>query len=87
MLTNNFPVSLFIGLVMGIAPGLGKLMVHAHAHAHADAEKQSPVEWCFEAFEDARMKFEVRDYLTTILLNIFVLEIVFLFFCFSVFLA
>jgi NADH-quinone oxidoreductase subunit A len=44
-----------------------------------DAEKLSPYECGFEAFEDARMKFDVRYYLVAILFIIFDLEIAFLF--------
>lgn len=44
-----------------------------------DAEKSSPYECGFEAFEDARMKFDVRYYLVAILFIIFDLEIAFLF--------
>ena len=43
-----------------------------------DSEKQSPYECGFEAFEDARMKFDVRFYLVAILFIIFDLEIAFL---------
>jgi len=82
MLTNYFPILMFtiIGLIMGVALmalglGLGKLM----GHARADSEKQSPYECGFEAFEDARMKFDVRYYLVAILFIIFDLEIAFLF--------
>ena len=45
----------------------------------ADPEKSSPYECGFEAFEDARMKFDVRYYLVAILFIIFDLEIAFLF--------
>ena len=44
-----------------------------------DAEKNSPFECGFEAFEDARIKFDVRYYLVAILFIIFDLEIAFLF--------
>jgi NADH-quinone oxidoreductase subunit A len=44
-----------------------------------DAEKSSPYECGFEAFEDSRMKFDVRYYLVAILFIIFDLEIAFLF--------
>jgi NADH-quinone oxidoreductase subunit A len=81
MLANYFPIFIFIfvGLVMGIVLlglglGLGKLM----GHARKDSEKQSPYECGFEAFEDARMKFDVRYYLIAILFIIFDLEIAFL---------
>jgi NADH-quinone oxidoreductase subunit A len=44
-----------------------------------DEEKLSPYECGFEAFEDARVKFDVRYYLVAILFIIFDLEIAFLF--------
>jgi len=44
-----------------------------------DPAKNSPYECGFEAFEDARMKFDVRFYLVAILFIIFDLEIAFLF--------
>ena len=44
-----------------------------------DSEKQSPYECGFEAFEDARMQFDVRYYLVAILFIIFDLEIAFFF--------
>ena len=82
MLENYFPVLVFIiiGLIVGTALlvvglALGKIM----GHARADSEKQSPYECGFEAFEDARMKFDVRYYLVAILFIIFDLEIAFLF--------
>src|SRR2546422_9106802 len=46
---------------------------------HPDPEKLSPYECGFEAFEDARMKFDVRYYLVAILFILFDLEIAFLF--------
>ena len=82
MLTNYFPILVFgaIVLLMGtflIALGLilGKVM----GHARPDKAKQSPYECGFDAFEDARRKFDVRYYLVAILFIIFDLEIAFLF--------
>ncbi len=78
MLENYFPVLLFIGiaLVIGVLPlALGKL-IGPH---RPDAKKLSPYECGFEAFEDARMKFDVRFYLVAILFILFDLEIAFLF--------
>ena len=78
MLENYFPVLLFIfiGIVMGLAPVvLGKLV---SPHRPSD-RKNSPYECGFEAFGDARMKFDVRYYLVAILFIIFDLEIAFLF--------
>lgn len=78
MLENYFPVLLFIlvGLLVGVAPMvLGALL----APNKPDSEKLSPYECGFEAFEDARMKFDVRYYLVAILFILFDLEIAFLF--------
>jgi NADH-quinone oxidoreductase subunit A len=82
MLENYFPVLMFIfvGLAVGVLPvllggGLSRLLgVH-----RPDSEKLSPYECGFEAFEDARMKFDVRYYLVAILFILFDLEIAFLF--------
>jgi NADH-quinone oxidoreductase subunit A len=82
MLENYFPILLFIlvGVLIGVAPmvlggGLSRLLgVH-----RPDSEKLSPYECGFEAFEDARMKFDVRYYLVAILFILFDLEIAFLF--------
>ena len=82
MLENYFPILMFIvvGAAIGIAPmalggGLSRLLgVH-----RPDSEKLSPYECGFEAFEDARMKFDVRYYLVAILFILFDLEIAFLF--------
>ena len=78
MLAEYFPILLFIlvGLGVGVAPMvLGKLL----APSRPDPEKLSPYECGFEAFEDARMKFDVRYYLVAILFILFDLEIAFLF--------
>jgi NADH-quinone oxidoreductase subunit A len=82
MLANYFPILMFIfvGLAVGVVPvllggGLSRLLgVH-----RPDSEKLSPYECGFEAFEDARMKFDVRYYLVAILFILFDLEIAFLF--------
>jgi NADH-quinone oxidoreductase subunit A len=78
MLESYFPVLLFIciGLVVGVAP----LVLGRFAAPHRpDDAKLSPYECGFEAFEDARMKFDVRYYLVAILFILFDLEIAFLF--------
>lgn len=82
MLENYFPILLFllVGTVIGIVlVGLGLVLGRLLGHARPDSEKQSPYECGFEAFEDARMKFDVRYYLVAILFIIFDLEIAFLF--------
>jgi NADH-quinone oxidoreductase subunit A len=78
MLIEYFPVLLFIliGVAFGFVPLLaGKLV----GPSRPDPEKLSPYECGFEAFEDARMKFDVRYYLVAILFILFDLEIAFLF--------
>jgi NADH-quinone oxidoreductase subunit A len=82
VLENYFPVLLFIlvGLGFGIAPVfLGRAVSHLLGTHRPDAAKLSPYECGFEAFEDARMKFDVRYYLIAILFILFDLEIAFLF--------
>lgn len=78
MLENYFPVLIFIlvGLAFGCAP---LLMGSVLGPRKPDSEKLSPYECGFEAFEDARMKFDVRYYLVAILFILFDLEIAFLF--------
>jgi NADH-quinone oxidoreductase subunit A len=78
MLAEYFPILLFmlVGLAVGVAPlVLGKLL----GPNRPDPAKLSPYECGFEAFEDARMKFDVRYYLVAILFILFDLEIAFLF--------
>jgi NADH-quinone oxidoreductase subunit A len=77
-LEQYLPVLLFmlVGAAIGFAPLLlGKLL----GPSRPDPEKLSPYECGFEAFEDARMKFDVRYYLVAILFILFDLEIAFLF--------
>jgi len=78
MLGNYLPILIFmiVTLVMGsMFIVAGKLL----GPSRPDAEKNSPYECGFEAFEDSRMKFDVRYYLVAILFIIFDLEIAFLF--------
>ncbi|WP_455380929.1 NADH-quinone oxidoreductase subunit A [Acidihalobacter prosperus] len=78
MLEGYLPILVFIavGLIVGAAPlTLGVLL----GPRHPDDAKDSPYECGFEAFEDSRMKFDVRYYLVAILFIIFDLEIAFLF--------
>ena len=82
MLTNYFPVLLFIiiGLVVGgTLMVVGRVLTGALGLDRPDTAKLSPYECGFEAFEDARMKFDVRYYLVAILFILFDLEIAFLF--------
>ncbi len=78
MLENYFPVLVLIavGVFIGIAAvAIGWLI----GPNNPDPEKDSPYECGFEAFEDARMPFDVRFYLVAILFIIFDLETAFLF--------
>ena len=81
-LDQYLPVLLFImvGVAVGVIPQvLGWLFSGAAGFNKPDAAKNSPYECGFEAFEDARMKFDVRYYLVAILFILFDLEIAFLF--------
>ncbi len=77
MLENYLPILLFImvGLAFGVGPIVAGWLL---APNRPDSEKLSPYECGFEAFEDARMKFDVRYYLVAILFILFDLEIAFL---------
>lgn len=78
-LANEYaPIFIFILIVlaMGVAPLVGTMVV---AEQKPDDEKLSAYECGFEAFEDARMHFDVRFYLVAILFVIFDLETAFLF--------
>jgi len=82
MLEEYFPVLMFIlvGAAVGIMPMMAGSVASRVVGVHRpDAEKLSPYECGFEAFEDARMKFDVRYYLVAILFILFDLEIAFLF--------
>ncbi len=77
-LKEYVPILLFI--LIGLAAGVGFAVVgFLLGKREAYAEKDSPYECGFEAFEDARMKFDIRYYLVAILFIIFDLEIAFLF--------
>jgi NADH-quinone oxidoreductase subunit A len=78
MLENYLPVLIFIAI--GIGAGLIMTLLGFLLGTHKpDSEKNSPYECGFEAFEDTRMRFDVRYYLVAILFIIFDLEIAFLF--------
>ncbi len=78
MIENYLPVLIFIivGCVIGGAMIAAGFVMAPH---RPDSEKLSPYECGFEAFGDARMKFDVRYYLVAILFILFDLEIAFLF--------
>ena len=77
-LQQYLPVILFIlvGLAFGVVPLVAGFLLGPDK---PDAQKNSPFECGFEAFEDARMKFDVRYYLVAILFILFDLEIAFFF--------
>ena len=78
LLREYLPILVF----MAIAIGLGLLLILAAvvvAVRNPDPEKVSAYECGFNAFDDARMKFDVRFYLVSILFIIFDLEIAFFF--------
>jgi len=78
LLANYLPILIFTAL----AVGLGLVFILAAvvvAVRNPDPEKVSAYECGFNAFDDARMKFDVRFYLVSILFIIFDLEIAFLF--------
>ncbi len=78
MLENYLPILVF--LVLAILFGVGPIVAGFVMGPHRpDSAKLSPYECGFEAFEDSRMKFDVRYYLVAILFIIFDLEIAFLF--------
>ena len=77
-ISEYLPVLLFLAVASVLALallGIGSLL----GPRRPGAEKLSPYECGFEAFEDARMRFDVRYYLVAILFIIFDLEIAFLF--------
>lgn len=78
LLVDYLPLVVFIGLSVVI--GLGLLVApFIVAYKNPDPEKLSAYECGFDAFDDARMKFDVRFYLVSILFIIFDLEVAFLF--------
>jgi NADH-quinone oxidoreductase subunit A len=78
LLREYLPILIFLG----VAVGLGVVLILAAvivAVRNPDPEKTSAYECGFNAFDDARMKFDVRFYLVAILFIIFDLEVAFLF--------
>ena len=78
VLSSYIPIAIFIGIALVI--GLALLITpFAVAYKNPDPEKLSAFECGFNAFDDARMKFDIRFYLVSILFIIFDLEVAFLF--------
>jgi NADH-quinone oxidoreductase subunit A len=78
LLLDYLPLVVFIGVAIAIVLGLTVAPFLA-AFKQPDPEKLSAYECGFNAFDDARMKFDVRFYLVAILFIIFDLEVAFLF--------
>jgi NADH-quinone oxidoreductase subunit A len=78
LLMDYLPVVVFVAvaLALGLALMVAPFLV---AYKQPDPEKLSAYECGFNAFDDARMKFDVRFYLVAILFIIFDLEVSFLF--------
>jgi len=82
MLANYLPVLIFLVVATGLAAvllSLGSVLGRLGVRHRGDAEKLSAYECGFEAFDDARARFDVRYYLVAILFIVFDLEIAFLF--------
>ena len=78
LLLEYLPILVFLGIALGLEIIL-LLAAAVIAIRNPDPEKVSAYECGFNAFDDARMKFDVRFYLVSILFIIFDLEIAFLF--------
>ena len=78
LLLEYLPILVFLGIALGLGVVL-LLAAAVIAIRNPDPEKVSAYECGFNAFDDARMKFDVRFYLVSILFIIFDLEIAFLF--------
>jgi len=78
LLLDYLPLAVFIAVAAGIALAL-LVVPFVIAYQQPDAEKLSAYECGFNAFDDARMTFDVRFYLVAILFIIFDLEVSFLF--------
>ena len=82
MLSNYLPILIFLivaaalaAVLLVLGTGIGRYF----SRFHRDPAKLSPYECGFDAFEDARSKFDVRYYLVAIVFIVFDLEIAFLF--------
>ena len=78
LLSEYLPIVIFIAVALGIGVAL-LVAPFLVAYRNPDPEKLSAYECGFNAFDDARMKFDVRFYLVSILFIIFDLEVAFLF--------
>ena len=78
LLVEYLPIVIFLGIAAALGAGF-MLAAWGLAPSSPDKEKVSAYECGFNAFDDARMKFDVRFYLVSILFIIFDLEVAFLF--------
>ena len=78
LLLEYLPILIFLGLALGLASVM-LLASYVFGRQKPDTEKNSAYECGFEAFDDARTRFDVRFYLVAILFIIFDLEVAFLF--------
>jgi NADH-quinone oxidoreductase subunit A len=78
LLSDYLPLVIFIAVAGGISAAL-LVAPFVVAYSKPDPEKLSAYECGFNAFDDARMKFDVRFYLVSLLFIIFDLEVAFLF--------
>ena len=77
-LVEYLPILIFIFIALALAVGM-TFLSFVIGDSQPDAEKLSAYECGFEAFDDARGRFDVRFYLVAILFIIFDLEVAFLF--------
>ncbi|MEX0955764.1 MAG: NADH-quinone oxidoreductase subunit A [Rhizobiaceae bacterium] len=78
LLQSYLPIVVFVGVALGVVVAL-LIAPFIIAYRNPDPEKLSAYECGFNAFDDARMKFDIRFYLVAILFIIFDLEVAFLF--------
>jgi NADH-quinone oxidoreductase subunit A len=78
LLLDYLPLVVFVAVALGLASAL-LVVPFLVAYRQPDPEKLSAYECGFNAFDDARMKFDVRFYLVAILFIIFDLEVSFMF--------
>lgn len=78
LLLDYLPILIFLGIAGALGAGF-MIAAWVIAPTKPDPEKVSTYECGFNAFDDARMKFDVRFYLVAILFIIFDLEVAFLF--------
>ena len=78
LLREYLPILIFLAIAVVVA-GAAVIASLVIARQNPDSEKLSPYECGFEAFDDARRKFDVRFYLVALLFIIFDLEVAFLF--------